>query len=226
MELMRKTVLLTSAMLLAGSVWGYDPPKGLNWDNLYSDARRTLEAESGVTVNEYTSVKKRGGPRSKSGLPKGYEEYVELGIPAGFKRVEVKGLKVAGKETQRVYMVFGLDTSLQAFQYVLKWDNDERQKGARKCWVAHSDLRAALVEKYGEPSSDEAIPNVRGLDIPSGLKYTTTWNDTDSSMVRLIVTRQTHNAIIGTIDAYLLFVLYTSSSYPEAAAFEKVEDEL
>ncbi|RME21335.1 MAG: hypothetical protein D6800_12185, partial [Candidatus Zixiibacteriota bacterium] len=62
-------------------------------------------------------------------------------------------------------------------QYALTWDNDKTNKGARKCWVFHRDLKELLTRKYGQPTLDETNEEIRGKVIPSGIEYKVSWQD-------------------------------------------------
>ncbi|HOP07795.1 MAG TPA: hypothetical protein PLF13_10950 [candidate division Zixibacteria bacterium] len=146
-------------------------------------------------------------------LGRGYHEYPVLTIPEGFLRTEVTDVKILDKKAQRTFLIFDSTDQFKAFQYILKWDNDEKNKGMRKSWVFHSRLYDILKNKYGEPTSDEISPTTKAKEIPSGTPYSTYWEDDDGSSVTLLITRQTHDAVIATIDAYLVFVVYKQEDY-------------
>lgn len=191
------------SVLLITPVKAIEPPRSLSWGLTYDSVRTALQAADKLEVK----------PLSKKGLPKGYKEYSELQLPRGFYRAEIEKVKLLKKDVQRTYAVFDTASKLVAFQYILKWDNDQSYKGFRKCWVYFGDLKRSLLEKYGTPTIDETTESVRGEDMPSGLKYATTWIDSLGNRIDLEITRQTHNAIIGKIDGYLVFLIYTSSSW-------------
>lgn len=214
---MKSLIFTLTLLLLCGSTFSYDPPKSLEWGMSYLDIEQKLSAEHGIKV--------KGLSQKNPG--KGYKEYPELQLPDGYFRSEAKKVKLLKKKTQRTYTIYDQDTSLAAFHYILKWDNDKSNKGMRKSWVYHSDIKAALIRKYGEPIEDEVTELIRAVDMPSGTKYVTRWEDEDGSQIYLEITRQTHNLIIGKVDAYLIFVLYFSPSMdPQEPRLPIEEDEI
>lgn len=179
------------------------PPQDLSFDISYDSVSAVL-SDKGLEIGEM----------NQEGIRKGYREYPELALPSGYFRAEAKRMELNSQKAERTYLIFDQEAKLQSFQYIFKWDNDpENYKGFRKCWVFYSDIKDLLIKKYGEPSLDEITPSTKGEDMPSGLKYTTIWRDADSSEIRLIISRQTHDAVIATIDAYLIFLLYYDSDY-------------
>jgi len=105
----------------------------------------------------------------------------------------------------------------------MKWDNGEDDKGMRKCWVFHSNIKDALTGKYGEPVVDESTEIIRSREIPSGVKYSTIWKDSTGETINLVITRQTHNMIIAKADAYLVFVIYGRAGYFEIGDTQKAD---
>ena len=195
---MKQSIIAAGFVLMfVCNLSSYDPPRGLSWIMKYSEVVISLK-------NDRLDVKKL----KKDKIRKGYREYPELARPDDYFRVEVKKAKVGDKKCARTYLLFDADTTLTSWAYLLKWDNDDSNKGARKCWVAHADLKAALVDKYGTPTVDEVTELTRSQSIPSGTKYRVRWVDSTGSSVNLLITRQTHNAVIATIDAYFLFLIY------------------
>jgi len=192
---MRNEIIFLALLILSASSLAIDAPKQLKWGMHYEDARHLLEEQN-----------LRVGKSHQHQLTKGYREYSELQIPEGWYRVEVKDCRLLERKTQRVYLIFNDSVQLISFQYIMGWDNDDQNKGARKCWVFHEDLKQALVHKYGDPILDETTEVIRGLDIPSGITYRVRWEDSTGSLLNLLITRQTHYALIATIDVYLIFL--------------------
>ena len=214
---MKRLIIILALMLQSGSTFSYDPPKSLEWGMSYLDVKEKLSTEHGIKV--------KGLSQKNPG--KAYREYPELQLPDGYFRSEAKKIKLLKKKAKRTYTIYDQDSSLTAFHYILKWDNDKSYKGMRKCWVYHSNIKAALIKKYGEPNEDEVTELIRAENMPSGTKYVTTWKDEDGSKIYLEITRQTHNIIIGKVDAFLIFVLYFSPSMdPQEPALPIDDDEI
>jgi len=204
--------LLTLALLGYGEATNaFEPPKDLQWGMPYDSVKSKLKRIDDIQLKDL----------NQENPGKGYKEYPELQLPSEFYRAEAKKLKLLDKKVQRTYLIFDPLKNLSGFHYILKWDNNPKDyKGYRKCWVYFSDLKQILLSKYGEPTLDETAETIRGENMPSGQKYTTMWQDSSGSSISLEITRQTHNAIISTIDAFLIFVIYSS---PGIDAYREIE---
>ncbi len=211
--------IFVSLLIFTGSnlpILAYDPPQSLKWGMSFEEVKNVIKDSPDLEIKE---------PNKKE-LPKGYREYKELRFPDdySYSRAELKGAKLLDKKLKRTFLVFDNANGLSSFQYFLLFDNDETNKGYRKCWVFHSDLKSALETKYGAPTTDETDEDIRQKPIASGVKYSVLWEDSTGSQIELLITRQTHKILgIGGIDEYIIFLIYSVNGYFDLLKENKIE---
>jgi hypothetical protein len=205
---MRKFEMVVAVFMLASPVLAIDPPKGLHWGDNLGRVEAALWGDPDKVTLE---------PGNKDKPRRGYREYSEMWLPKGFSRHEIKNAKVNGKKAERTELFLDSAETLRSFHYIFLFDNDETGnkvgKGYRKAWVFHSELKALLIQKYGAPKRDEATEDERDRVVASGSKYATIWSDSTGSKVTLYITRQTHDAVIAVVDAFLVLLIYDSPGY-------------
>ncbi len=192
------SIVIPMLLIISTSVGAYQPPKKLTWKMQKDIVVDKIQTTDGLKIKDKHHKKPI----------KWIREYTEFSLPEGYFRAEIGGAKLFKKKAKKTYVIFDKDRELTSFQYVMEWTNSDNNKGMRKSWVFHSDLKATLLRKYNEPIEDETHESIRATDMPSGTKYRTRWIDEDGTSISLIITRQTHDILVGTIDNFYVFLIY------------------
>jgi hypothetical protein len=205
---MRRLVITLAALLLVSAVFAADPPRGLKWGMKPDEIAKALASDPDEVIL---------GAANTDKPHRGYREYPEMWLQKSYTRREIKHAKVNGKKAERAELFLDSTDALQSFHYVFLFDNNgvgnRTNKGYSKAWVFHSDLKSILSQKYGKPTKDEATENERDRVVASGSKYATEWTDSTGSKISLFITRQTHDMLIATIDAFLVILIYDAPGY-------------
>ncbi len=221
--MVRMTVYLAILLLVASISSAFDPPKGLNYGMSYDQTKANLDTQ-GVKVER----------PDKKKINRILREYVEFNLPNNYSRAKIKGTELLDKKSDESYLVYDDEKGLVAFQYIFEWANDVNAgeneptaQGFRKCWVFFDKLKNVLVSKYGDPTKDEVSAMLKAKDMPSGTEFKTDWVAPDSSSISLVITRQTHNVIIGIADIFLVFLTYANPEYnTDIKDSEKINNDL
>ena len=202
---MKSVFIGVLAMLLISlsDIWAFDPPKGLKWGMSYDDCGNVVSQPKGDDE-----------PLKLGKLKKGKND---KGAVTAFDYADIKTVKLFEKKAKTAYAMFDSSGGLCQVNYSFSWDNDDEKgqdifskggTGREKCYQMHGKLVDGLRGKYGEPAV-EPKGDIYGTTIAHGVALETMWKDTSSNtMIGVVLTRNKTNLVIGTLDQYIVQLIY------------------